>query len=103
MKKRKKYDASFRREAIQLALTSDRMIKDTALDLGLEESTLSNWISKAKRKQTAGPGLAEMDPKALLEELLKSRKECQRLRDTCEILKKATAYFANEPGQDTNS
>ena len=103
MKKRKKYDPAFKREAIQLALSSERMLKDTAHDLGIEESTLSNWISKAKRKQTAGAGLANMDATALLEELLKSRKECQRLRDTCEILKKATAYFANEPRQDTNS
>lgn len=103
MKKRKKYDPAFRQEAIQFALNSEQMLKDTAKELGLEESTLSNWISKARRKQTVEIVDIEMDAKTLHAELMKSRKECQRLRDTCEILKKATAYFANEPNSDTNS
>lgn len=103
MKKRKQYDSTFKREAIALAINSNQKLKDTAKDLGVEESTLSNWVSKSRRSQVVEIGPIEMDAKTLYAELMKARKECQRLRDTCEILKKATAYFANEPKQGTDS
>jgi transposase len=103
MKKRKTYDAAFKKEAIAFALSSDQRLKETASDLGIEESTLTNWVSKARRSQTVEIGAVAMDIKTLQAELLKSRKECQRLKDTCEILKKATAYFANEPKHDIGS
>ena len=95
MIKRKVYDKSFKAQAIQLALTSNQPIAKTAQDLGVLESTLYNWLSKYKAKgksdNPATPNVNEMH-----EELLKLRKENQRLKDVCDILKKATAYFAKD-------
>ena len=98
MSKYKHYDPSFRKQAVQLALSSDQPISKTAKDLGVLESTLYNWISKVKDKRSDLPEKTtkDLDLNTLHEELLKLRKENQRLKDTCNILKKATAYFANE-------
>ncbi|MCS5707368.1 transposase [Candidatus Berkiella cookevillensis] len=104
MSKYKKYDKSFKQRAVQLALTSEQPTSKTAKDLGILESTLYNWISKAKKDKNI-PEVKDETPdlKQLHEELLKLRKENERLRDTCDILKKATAYFANDPKKDSNS
>lgn len=103
MSKHKKYDKSFKQQAIQLALTSDQSIAKTAKDLGLLETTLYNWVSKAKNKDVPKSAVEDVDVKKLHEELLKLRKDNQRLKDTCDILKKATAYFANDTKLDTRS
>jgi len=97
MSKHKKFDKSFKERAVQLALTSDQAVSKTAQDLGLLETTLYNWVSKAKKDNgTLGSTAETPDIKQLHDELLKLRKENQRLKDTCDILKKATAYFAND-------
>ena len=97
MSKQKKFDKSFKQRAVQLALTSDQALSKTAQDLGLVESTLYTWVSKAKKDKDVLESTAEVpEIKQLHNELLKLRKENQRLKDTCDILKKATAYFAND-------
>lgn len=96
MSKYKQYDLSFRNQAVQLALSSDQSISKTAKDLGVLESTLYNWIAKTKNKETASAAPRDLDVNKLHDELFKLRKENQRLKDTCDILKKATAYFAKE-------
>ena len=101
--KYKKYDKSFKQQAVQHALTTDQPITKTAKDLGLLESTLYNWISKAKNKDLPEAPSEDVDVKKLHEELLKLRRDNQRLKDTCDILKKATAYFANDTKPDTRS
>ena len=97
MSKQKKFDKSFKQRAVQLALTSDQALSKTAQDLGLVESTLYTWVSKAKKDKDVLESTAEVpEIKQLHNELLKLRKENQRLKDTCDILKKATSYFAND-------
>lgn len=96
MSKYKQYDLSFRNQAVQLALSSEQSISKTAKDLGVLESTLYNWISKSKGKKNNKNAPNDLDVNKLHDELLKLRKENQRLKDTCDILKKATAYFAND-------
>ncbi len=103
MSKYKKYDKLFKQQAIQLALSSDQAISKTAKDLGILEGTLYNWVSTATNKEISVIGNQDVDVNKLHEELLKLRKDNQRLKETCEILKKATAYFANDPNRDTHS
>ncbi|WP_374207002.1 transposase, partial [Paenarthrobacter sp. TYUT067] len=43
---RRKYDAAFREEAVQLVLSSDRSVKQVADELGVKESTLGNWLHR---------------------------------------------------------
>jgi transposase len=103
MSTKKKYDKSFKQQAIQFALSADQSLSKTAKELGLLESTLYSWVNKAKGQKTAAESTTQADVGKMHEELLKLRKDNLRLRETCEILKKATAYFANDSKQDTNS
>jgi transposase len=40
------YPPEFRREAVQLARTSERSIAQVARDLGVSNQTLRNWIKQ---------------------------------------------------------
>ncbi len=102
MSKYKKYDKSFKEQAVQLALTSDQSISKTASELGVLESTLYSWDNHAKTENPV-ENSKEVDVGKLHEELLKLRKDNQRLKETCEILKKATAFFASDSKRDTHS
>jgi transposase len=102
MSRYKKYDKSFKKQAVELALSSDQSIAKTAKDLGILETTLYSWVSNAKTNDNLEP-TQDIDVNKLHDELLKLRKENQRLKDTCDILKKATAYFANDTKKDTHS
>jgi transposase len=90
-----KYPEEFRREAVELALTSGRTQADVARSLGINVTTLSGWLI-AERDSKARAA----DPHALSEdelaELKRLRKENAELRTDREILRKAAAYFARE-------
>lgn len=90
-----KYPPEFRREAVELARSSDRSVVEVARSLGITDSTLHNWL-KAERDgqaRAADPdGLSESER----EELRRLRKEVVDLRLDREILRKAAAYFARE-------
>lgn len=103
MSKYKKYDKSFKEQAVQLALTSDQPIAKTAKELGVLETTLYSWVNTAKTQKIPKESDREPDIAKLHEELLKLRKDNQRLKETCEILKKATTFFANDSKRDTHS
>ncbi|WP_458106753.1 transposase [Arthrobacter sp. R3-55] len=60
---RRKYDASFREEAVQLVLPSDPSVMQVADELGVNESTLGNWtVANAKGAMIAGPLLPIISP-----------------------------------------
>ena len=90
-----KYPAEFRREAVELVLSSQRPRVEIARSLGISDSTLSNWVTAARDEQRRVD-----DPDALSEsereELARLRKENIELRTDREILRKAAAYFARE-------
>ena len=90
-----RYPEEFRREAVQLALSSDGSRAAVARRLGVNETTLRNWVA-AQLAEEARPS----DPLAVtgseFEELRRLRKENAELRMEREILRKAAAYFAQE-------
>ena len=90
-----KYPPEFRREAVELVVTSDRSIADVAKSLEISTTTLGNWVKAARDAKTRSA-----DPNALSEsereELRRLRKENVELRTDREILRKAAAYFAKE-------
>jgi transposase len=49
---RRKYDAAFREEAVRLVLSTDRSVKQVAEEIGVNESTLGNWLARARRVRT---------------------------------------------------
>lgn len=89
---RKQYAKDFKFEALKLA--EEIGVAQAAKDLGVGESLLYRWRTKAKVEGTdafRGNGkLTERD-----EELRRLRQEVKTLKMEREILKKATAFFAS--------
>lgn len=86
---RRKYDAEFKKNAVKLSYASPRSVKSIAQDLGITENMLYCW----RRKYTS---TGEKTRYATIEEELKSLKlELAEVRIERDMLKKATAYFAN--------
>ena len=85
------YSEEFRKEAVRLLSVSGKSANELSKELGVSQTTLSRWYLKASdRGEIASQDLAHG------EELRRLRKENERLRMERDILKKATAFFANE-------
>lgn len=95
MKNYKRYDKSFKVEAVRLALTSSQAMSKTARDLGVKDTTLYYWVTEErnKTKPKTPDSSSEIN---LVDELNRLRKENIRLKEEREILKKAAAFFAKE-------
>jgi transposase len=105
MHRRPKYSPEFRERAVRLVLQSDRTIKDVAEDLGMNPGTLTCWVGKDRERRRAavpplGAANGELDGKTLRaaerERLRELERENRELRRANEILKAATAFFAQE-------
>jgi transposase len=90
---KQEYTPEFKELAVKRA-NSGQGIAAVAKDLGLVEQTLRNWVKAAKKGKLNPPGAKTVTPEQM--ELSRLRAENARLRLECEILKKATAYFAKD-------
>ena len=90
------YTEEFRLSAVQMALDSDETITKTAKVLGVNDKTLHNWVAKYRPRLQGPQALESQSADDVQAELKRLRKANQRLQLECEILKKATAYFAKE-------
>ena len=90
-----KYPEEFRREAIRLALSSEESRAAVARRLGVNETSLRNWVADhlAEEARTSDPLALAVGER---EELRRLRKEIVDLRVERDILRKAAAYFAQE-------
>lgn len=88
----RKFTAEYREEAVKMVIESGRPIAEVARDLGLNESTLGNWVTKYRAEHPASEDLNISD-RARLKELEKENRELRMERD---FLKKAAAFFAKE-------
>ena len=73
-----KFSPKFREQAVELVKASDKTIAEVARDLGINDTTLGNWV------------------RADQAELTRLRRENATLKMEREILKKAAAFFATE-------
>jgi len=93
-RKRRKFTAEFKAEAVALCKVGDRSINQVAKALDLTETALRSWVKRSDIDVGNGP------PGALTtaerEELTRLRRENKRLQMEREILKKAAAFFAKE-------
>jgi len=91
---RRVFTAEFKRNAVDLAQSSERPKAEIARELGIRPGSLYKWLDEAReefdgsRKAFVGQG----NPRD--EELARLRREVADLRETNEILKKAMAIFA---------
>src|SRR3984893_1570498 len=89
---RRTFTEEFKASAVRLVLDEAKNVAAAARDLGLTESSLRNWVERARADRGTGkPGVLTT---AEREELSRLRKENRELRTEREILKKAAAFFA---------
>ena len=87
----KRYSLEFKEEAVALVTEQNYSVPEAAASLGIRANLLYLW--KQKQEAAKSDSLLTVDEKA---ELLALRKENKRLRMEKEILKKASAFFAQE-------
>ncbi|MCX4612807.1 MULTISPECIES: transposase [Streptomyces] len=90
----KRYTAEFKRDAVALALSSDKTVTEVARDLGVSPEGLRGWVKQAKIDRGEGPAGALTT--AEREELVRLRRELAEAKKANEILVKAAAFFAKE-------
>lgn len=90
---KQEYTPEFRELAVK-RVKSGQSIGAVARELGLVDQTLRNWVKATERGKLNPPGAKVVTPEQM--ELSRLRVEKARLRMECEILKKATAYFAKD-------
>jgi transposase len=92
-----KYPPEFREQAVELVKASDKTVAEVARDLGINDTTLGNWV-KADRAEHGVPDATGLLPLTAAEraELTRLRREVSKLKMEREILKKAAAFFVTE-------
>ena len=98
-RKRRSFTPEFKAEVVRLCHVGDRSVYQVVKDLDLTETTVREWIKKAKRAGGgAAPGGSGEGALSTAErqELGELRRRVKRLEMEREILKKAAAFFAKE-------
>lgn len=93
----KPYDAAFRQQALDLALTCGKPFREVARDLGVSVDTLRSWRQQQQRQPEAGPVTATEPPGDLERENQRLRRELAYTQRQREILKKALAICSAQP------
>ena len=90
---RRRFSAEFKEEAARMVVESGRAIADVARELGLNETTLGNWVGMYRRDHADDEPPLSLSERARLREL---EREVRELRMRSEFLGKAAAFFAQE-------
>jgi transposase len=82
----------FKAEIVDLCQRGDRSVGQVAKDFDLTETTVHEWVKQAERDSgdREDGGLTSTGR----EELAQLRRDNRRLREDVEVLKRATAFFA---------
>ncbi len=97
MNKTRRYSPEVRERAVRLVFVHERehpsqwaAISSIAEKIGCSAETLRNWVRQAERDEGGRPGLTTEER----ERLKDLEREVRELRRANEILRKASAYFA---------
>ncbi len=91
--KRRSYTDEFKRDAVRLVTKQGYSLAEASGNLGVHTNLLRTWKQKIQAEdEQSEAGLTEEERM----ELASLRAENKRLRMERDILKKATAFFANE-------
>lgn len=93
-RKRRRFTAQQKAQAVELARTSGKSIAEVARDLDLTPSVLGSWMKQAEID--GGKGTGSGLTTAEREELARLRRDNKRLEQENAFLKKASAFFAKE-------
>jgi transposase len=96
----KRYDAEFKRDAVELLLKSGKPLKRLAHELGVCDVTLRDWRDRhlAKMEPIEQDG-HKVSPQQMAQELRRLHKELQIANRRNEILKKALGILSEDPLQ----
>jgi len=90
---RRVFTTEFKAQIVDLVHRGERTVPEVVRDFELTDSVVRKWIAQAERDAgTRTDGLTS-DEKA---ELAALRRENTRLQEDVEILRRATAFFAQE-------
>jgi transposase len=90
---RRRFTAEYKAEAVALVVDSGRSVADTARSLGINETTLGNWVKKAKESGEVGQRPLSAAERADYERLQKDYAQAQM---DIAFLKKAASFFASQ-------
>jgi len=95
MNQRQQFTKQFKKDAVKLVLEQGYSANQVAKRLGVSQTSVSLWVREYNKENE--PSVDGSATRSELEaEVKRLRKENQRLQMEREILKKATAFFANE-------
>lgn len=90
--KRRRHSGEFKEQAVKLVTEQGYSVAEAARNLGINENLLRTWKKKLESESDGSGDLSEDERM----EIARLRAENKRLRMERDILKKATAFFANE-------
>jgi len=93
---RQVYTSEFRQQAVELITRDGLGIAEAARRLSVSPKTLTNWVKRAKGGDSPGAAASRREVTEAEAELSRLRRENAELRMERDILKKASAYFAQE-------
>lgn len=91
--KRRKFSPEYREQAVKMVIDPPRPVAQVARELGLNETTLGNWVNTWRKEHSDGEEALTLPERARLREL---EREVRELRMHNDFLKKAAAFFASE-------
>jgi len=92
---KEKYSPEFKDEAVRQVIERGHTVRDVAKRLGISENTLYVWARAAKptKNEKRGDELT-----AARRQIQKLEADLRRTQEERDIIKKAAAFFAKEPG-----
>ena len=91
--KYRKFTPEFREEAARMIVETSRPIAAVARELGINETSLGNWVRDYRKKHADDEPPLQLSERARLRELERENRELRMKND---FLSKAAAYFAAE-------
>jgi transposase-like protein len=86
------FSAEFRETAAREVVENSRAITAVARELGIQDTTLGNWVRAYKKKRAGDEAPVSLSDRARLRELERENRE---LRQKVAFLEKVSAYFAS--------
>ena len=90
-----RFAPEFKDEAVRQVVERGHPVAEVAERLGVSTHSLYKWVNAVKPNKTEQHASELVEAKS---EILKLRAQLRRTEEERDILKKAAAYFAREPG-----
>jgi transposase-like protein len=89
---RRRFSEEFKRDAVELVVSSGRSIAEVARELGIYDSSLGNWVRRYRIDRGEVEGLSTQDAARLAE----LERENVKLRMERDLLKRTIAFWVKE-------